>query len=152
MFQRYVGFSPVFTCLPISCPFTFCSRSSWLMSPAYESIQRQASPHCYCCQEGTWHLHYGPRWSWGLSIPHGAKTCCVWSRVREGVSCPIPPLCSPQLWASLYYLGTSVALLELFHLREHLVITVSLTSVNNLSCRRAQMKIQGNQILKNRYQ
>lgn len=74
------------------------------------------------------------------------------AETERGFPAPSPPLSSPQLWASLYYLGTSIALLEPFHLTEHLVITVSLTSVNNLSRRRAQMRIWGNQILKNRYQ
>lgn len=69
---------------------------------------------------------------------------------ERGFPVPSHPSAAPS--SGPHFIIWVVALLELFHLREHLVITVSLTSVNNLSCRRAQMKIQGNQILKNRYQ
>lgn len=68
-------------------------------------------------------------------------------RWREGFLPHLHPT-SSQLQASLCYLGTCVASREPWCLTELLVTTVSSTFADNLSRHRAQMKIQGNQLLK----
>lgn len=88
-----------------------------------------------------------------LAILVNLRHAVFGAEMEKGFPAPShPPALSPQLWASLCFLGTQVAVPEPFHLTEHLVTTVSLTSASNLSLHGAQMRTQGNQILQHRCQ